>query len=74
MRLFIALAASHDWPLHQLDVKNAFLHGDLQEEVHMEQAPGFLAQGEAGKGLTALLLSSNSNSPRKGIPFSFRWD
>ncbi|GJY15196.1 retrovirus-related pol polyprotein from transposon RE1 [Tanacetum coccineum] len=29
--LFISLAATYDWALHQLDVKNAFLHGDLEE-------------------------------------------
>ena len=34
--LFISPAATHNWDLHQLDIKNAFLHGDLQEEVHME--------------------------------------
>ncbi|KAJ9535088.1 hypothetical protein OSB04_un001836 [Centaurea solstitialis] len=49
IRLFISLAATYNWPLHQLDVKNAFLHGDLQEEVYMEQPPGFVAQGECGK-------------------------
>ena len=49
VRLCISLAATHNWDLHQLDIKNAFLHGDLQEEVYMEQPPGFVAQGEIGK-------------------------
>ena len=49
VRLFISLAATNHWPLFQLDIKNAFLHGDLQEEVYMEQPPGFVAQGELGK-------------------------
>jgi hypothetical protein len=47
--LFISLAATYNWPLHQLDVKNAFLHGDLLEEVYLEQPPGFVAQGECSK-------------------------
>ncbi|KAK7348836.1 hypothetical protein VNO80_23551 [Phaseolus coccineus] len=51
VRLFIAMAALQQWPLHQLDVKNAFLNGDLQEEIYMEQPPGFVAQGESS-GLT----------------------
>ena len=49
VRIFISLAATYHWDLHQLDIKNVFLHGDLQEEVYMEQPPGFVTQGEIGK-------------------------
>ena len=49
VRLFISLAATYNWDLHQFDVKNAFLHGDFQEEVYMEQPLGFVAQGEIGR-------------------------
>lgn len=48
VRLFLAMAAMRHWPLFQLDIKNAFLHGDLEEEIYMEQPPGFIAQGESG--------------------------
>ncbi|RVW98157.1 Retrovirus-related Pol polyprotein from transposon TNT 1-94 [Vitis vinifera] len=48
VRLFLPMAAMCHWPLYQLDIKNDFLHGELLEEVYMEQPLGFVAQGESG--------------------------
>ncbi|KAM1170204.1 hypothetical protein ACFX2G_021110 [Malus domestica] len=36
VRIVLALAASNHWKLRQLDIKNAFLHGDMQEEIYMK--------------------------------------
>ncbi|GJU58423.1 ribonuclease H-like domain-containing protein [Tanacetum coccineum] len=41
IRTVLSLAASRHWPIHQLDVKNAFIHGDLSETVYMHQPLGF---------------------------------
>ena len=47
--MMVALARTRKWKMHQMNVKNAFLNGDLLEEVYMEQPPDFVAQGERGK-------------------------
>jgi hypothetical protein len=36
IRAIIAMATTKGWLLHQMDVKNVFLHGNLHEEIHME--------------------------------------
>eukprot|EP00253_Pinus_taeda_P013613 PITA_13613 len=40
--LTLAIATAQGWEVHQMDVKNAFLHGDLSEEIYMEQPHGFI--------------------------------
>lgn len=41
IRTVLSIVLTHNWPLHQLDVNSAFLHGTLHEEVFMSQPLGF---------------------------------
>ena len=45
VRLLLALAAAKDWRVHHLDVKSAFLNGELAETVFVKQPPGFTVKG-----------------------------
>ena len=49
IRTIINLVAHNGWKLHQMDVKIAFLNGDLKEEVFMTQPQGFEVEGQEHK-------------------------
>jgi hypothetical protein len=51
VRLLFALAAQDGWHVHHMDVKLAFLNGDLKEEVYMHQPPGFVIPDKEGNVL-----------------------
>ena len=46
IRAIIGLATKQDLEVEQLDVKTTFLHGDLEEEIYMEQPEGFVELGK----------------------------
>jgi len=49
IRFLIALAATNGWELHHLDVKTAFLHGELKETVYVLQPEGYIKRGNEHK-------------------------
>jgi hypothetical protein len=42
----LALTTQFGWKVHQMDIKSAFLNGDLHEEVYTEQPKGFVVEGK----------------------------
>ena len=64
IRILLALAIQYDYELDQLDVKTAFLHGDLEEEIYMTQPLGFKVVGK--EKLVCKLEKSLLKSPRGG--------
>lgn len=49
IRVLLSLAASYGLLVHQMDVKTAFLNGELDEEIYMEQPDGFVVDCQEGK-------------------------
>jgi hypothetical protein len=49
IRVLLSLAASHGLLVHQMDVKMAFLNGELDEDIYMDQPDGFVVGGQEGK-------------------------
>ena len=47
VRVLLSLAVNLDWPLHQFDMENAFLHKNLEEEVYMDIPPNFETSSKA---------------------------
>ena len=43
--MLIAIAVLYNLDIHQMDVKTAFLNGDLNEEIYVEQLEGFIVEG-----------------------------
>jgi hypothetical protein len=69
VRLILTLAAQEGWRVHHMDVKSAFLNGDLKEEVYMHQPSGFAIPDKEGKVLhLRKALYGLRQAPRYGMP------
>ena len=49
IQVLLSLAATYGLSVHQMDIKTAFLNGELEEEIYMDQPDGFVANGHEGK-------------------------
>jgi hypothetical protein len=52
----LTIAAHHDWEIHQVDIKSAYLNAALKDTIYMQAPPGYLKTEDFGKVL--LLLRS----------------
>ncbi|CAL2241824.1 unnamed protein product [Prunus armeniaca] len=67
IRLVISLPAQNDWSIYQLDVKSAFLYGELNERVFVDQPPGYVQRGKEQKAPRAWYSSIESHFLKAGF-------
>jgi hypothetical protein len=64
IRAVLTVAAVRDWPVHQMDVNNAFLHGHLTERVYCQQPAGFVGTCTIDNGPDRILRRGLGGLPR----------
>ena len=67
VRMVFSIATSHGWPLHQMDVKNAFLHDDLKEDIYMVLPPGLSSPSSSDVCKLKRSLYELKQAPRHGL-------
>nr|GEU95260.1 putative reverse transcriptase, RNA-dependent DNA polymerase, Gag-polypeptide of LTR copia-type [Tanacetum cinerariifolium] len=68
VRCLIALVVKNQWDMYQLDVNNAFLYGELEEDVYMTLPQGYFSKSETKDALKVLRYLKGS--PGKGLRYS----
>ncbi|GJV48893.1 ribonuclease H-like domain-containing protein [Tanacetum coccineum] len=71
IRTVLSLAVSRDWPIHQLDVKNVFLHDRLSETVYMHQPSGFVDPNKPNYRSTSGLFLSQSKFVKEILEWAY---
>ena len=65
IRMVLTIVALRNLEVHQMDVKTAFLNGDLDEEIYMKQLEGFIAPGQEKKLFRLVSLYVLKQAPKQ---------